>query len=369
MRHDRTGEVSMASVAEINGTVRGADDATDRARLRALRLWLFSVAGLVFVMILVGGATRLTDSGLSITEWKPVTGALLPFSEAAWLAEFEKYKQIPQYQLLNQGMSLAAFKHIYLWEWGHRFLGRLIGAAYLLPLLVFVAKGWVRGRFLAVLLGIGVLGGLQGAIGWIMVASGLKPGMTAVAPVKLMAHLMAASAIFVALIWVAVGLKLRPVQASERRLAFGASLVLAIVLVQIALGALVAGLDAGLAFNTWPLMDGGFAPQLDTLLPIKPLWLNVIESIAAVQFNHRLGAYVLLAVAFWHVYRSRRIAPDSPAARRAAILAMLVVIQAGIGIVTLLLVVPVWAGLLHQGFAMLLLGHATAHRRLLVQPA
>ncbi|CAH1660005.1 Heme A synthase [Hyphomicrobiales bacterium] len=359
----------MASVAEINGTVRGTDGAAGDARLRALRLWLFSVAGLVFLMILVGGATRLTDSGLSITEWKPVTGALLPFSEAAWLAEFEKYKQIPQYQLLNQGMSLAEFKHIYLWEWGHRFLGRLIGAAYLLPLIVFAAKGWVRGRFLAVLLGIGVLGGLQGAIGWIMVASGLKPGMTAVAPVKLMAHLMAASAIFVALIWVAIGLKPRPVHVSERRLAFGASLVLILILVQIALGALVAGLDAGLAFNTWPLMDGGFTPQLDTLLPIKPLWLNFIESVAAVQFNHRLGAYVLLAFAVWHVYQARRLAPGTPSARRAVVLAALVVVQAVIGIVTLLLVVPVWAGLLHQGFAMLLLGHATAHRRLLVKPA
>jgi len=331
----------------------------------AVRLWLFSVAMLVALMVLVGGATRLTESGLSITEWKPITGVLLPFSDQAWQAEFDKYKQIPQYALLNEGMTLAQFKHIYLWEWGHRLLGRLIGLVYLLPLIYFAIRGQIRGKFLLALLGIGVLGGLQGAIGWIMVASGLKPGMTAVAPVRLMTHLVTACLIYVALIWAATGLKPRPLTDAERRLAPGATLVLVLILLQIALGALVAGLDAGLVYNTWPLMDGRLIPEVAALFPVSPWWRNAFETVITVQFNHRIGGYLVLIAALLHAFAARRAAPGTRTARRATGMAAMVVVQAALGITTLVLVVPIWAALLHQGVAVLLLGHAAAHRRLL----
>src|SRR5690349_5817300 len=176
----------------------------------AVRIWLYALAALVVAMVAVGGATRLTGSGLSITEWKPVSGALPPLSDAAWSAAFEKYREIPQYELLNKGMTLAEFKFIYLWEWSHRLLGRMIGLAFFLPLVWFWLRGTIKGRLALTLLAIGALGGLQGAIGWIMVASGLEPGMVAVAPIKLMLHLVTASAILACLVWVAAGLGDRP---------------------------------------------------------------------------------------------------------------------------------------------------------------
>ncbi|MGV6872436.1 COX15/CtaA family protein [Pseudochelatococcus sp. B33] len=333
---------------------------------RAVRLWLAAVAALIVLMVIVGGATRLTGSGLSITEWRPVTGALLPLSESAWMAEFEKYRATPQYQLLNHGMTLAEFQFIYLWEWGHRQLGRLIGFVYLLPLVWFALRGVVRGGFLASLVAIGLLGGAQGGIGWIMVASGLTPGMTAVAPVKLMLHLVAACGLFVAVVWIMVGLRGPwPQVAAPRRLRTAATLLIAALLFQIALGALVAGLGAGLSYNTWPLMAERLVPEGHLLLQESPWWRNFAESIALVQFNHRIGAYVLLALALWHAWDAHRLAPGSKAARMARVLAMLVVGQAAIGITTLLLVVPLWAALLHQAMAVLMLGHAVAHRRML----
>lgn len=312
--------------------------------LNTVRSWLRAVAALVLLMVLVGGATRMTGSGLSITEWRPVTGVLLPFGEAAWLAEFEKYRAIPQYELVNRGMSLAAFKVIYAWEWGHRLLGRLIGIAYLLPLAVFWWRGIVRGRLVLALLGIGVLGGLQGAVGWIMVASGLEPGMVAVAPVKLMAHLTLAAVILALLVWMAEGLGARPKSAP------GAATALALaglVLLQIALGALVAGARAGLIHNTWPMMDGVFLPPAADLFAVRPFAENFVDNPTLVQLNHRLGAYLLLALAVWHWLRRR----DGGAA--AVLLA--VAAQAVLGIVTLLLAVPLWAGLAHQAVAMLVL--------------
>ncbi len=345
-----------------------AAPASSEADRRLVRIWLSAVAALIVLMVIVGGATRLTGSGLSITEWRPVTGALLPFSEAAWLVEFDKYRATPQYQLLNHGMSLGEFQFIYLWEWGHRQLGRLIGLVYMLPLLWFAARGVVRGRFLASLLFIGLLGGAQGGIGWIMVASGLTPGMTAVAPIKLMLHLVAACGLFVAVAWIMVGLRqprrdAAPVPAP--RLRTTATVLIAALLAQIALGALVAGLGAGLSFNTWPLMDGRLVPETFTLLPQSPWWRNLVESIALVQFNHRVGAYLLLALAVWHAWDARRAAPGTKTARMARVLALIVVGQAGIGIMTLLLVAPLWAALLHQAMAVLILGHAVAHRRMM----
>lgn len=333
---------------------------------RVVRFWLAAVSALIVLMVIVGGATRLTGSGLSITEWRPVTGALLPFSETAWMVEFDKYRATPQYQLLNHGMTLGEFQFIYLWEWGHRQLGRLIGAAYVLPLLWFAARGVVRGRFLASLLLIGLLGGAQGGIGWIMVASGLTPGMTAVAPVKLMLHLVAACGLFAAVAWIMVGLR-KPWAdvALPQRLRSTATLLIAAVLIQIALGALVAGLGAGLSYNTWPLMAERLIPESYLLLQETPWWRNFVESIALVQFNHRMGAYILLALALWHAWDAHRVLPASKTARMARVLAMLVIGQAAIGIMTLLLVAPLWAALLHQTMAVLMLGHAVAHRRMM----
>src|SRR5215218_5123775 len=212
--------------------------------LSAVRAWLTILATLVVLMVAVGGATRLTGSGLSITEWKPVTGAIPPLTEQAWMAEFEKYRQISQYELVNKGMTLSEFKFIYAWEWSHRQLGRLIGLVFFLPLVWFWARGVIKGRLALTVLGIGALGGLQGAIGWIMVASGLEPGMTAVAPIKLTLHLITASLIYASLIWVAAGLKpARTEPARTEPARHGPSrrmpgILMGLVLVQIALGGL-----------------------------------------------------------------------------------------------------------------------------------
>lgn len=326
-----------------------------------VRIWLAVMAFLVFAMVLIGGATRLTDSGLSITEWRPFMGAVPPFGDAAWAIEFEKYRQIPQYQLMNKGMSLAEFKFIYWWEWGHRQFGRFIGVAWFVPLLWFAAKGVVRGKLFWTLAFIGALGGLQGAIGWIMVNSGLQAGMVSVAPIKLTLHLTLACIIFTSIVWMWSRLGEARVKAVPVQVALGAKLMLAGLFAQIALGGLVAGLDAGLAFNTWPLMDGGFAPSWSTLFVQTPWLQNFAANVALVQFNHRTGAYMLLGLALWHVLSTRRLAPGSDAAFRAHLLAGLVLCQAALGVVTLLLQVPLWAGLAHQGLAVLMLGAAARH--------
>lgn len=331
-------------------------------RLAAVRRWLWAVIGLVFVMVLVGGATRLTGSGLSITEWRPVTGAIPPLTDAAWALEFEKYRQISQYQLVNKGMSLGEFQFIYWWEWGHRQLGRFIGLVYLAGFLWAVASRRVGWRTGLILFGMGLLLALQATIGWIMVASGLREGMTAVAPVKLTLHLTFACLFLASL--VAMVTWLTPRRRPELPLGGlrpWAALLLVLVFVQIALGGLVAGAKAGLSFNTWPLMDGGLAPSLATLFAVSPWLENFIDNIALVQFNHRMMAYALLAFVIWHAVLLRGRAPGSPAARRATALAGLVTAQAILGVVTLVLVVPLWAGLAHQGLAMVVLAMATVH--------
>ncbi|MGJ3262044.1 MAG: COX15/CtaA family protein [Salinarimonas sp.] len=329
----------------------------------AVRAWVWTLVLLVVAMVAVGGATRLTGSGLSITEWKPVTGALPPLSQSAWIAEFEKYRQIDQYRLLNAGMSLAEFQVIYWWEWGHRQLGRLLGLAFFLPLVFFWLKGAVSTRLAGGLLFIGGLGGLQATVGWIMVASGLEPGMTAVAPIKLTAHLGIASVILALLAWVATGLSVRERAPVSPAVARGAAILVALLFFQIALGGLVAGSRAGFAFNTWPLMDGGFAPALATLFAVEPLIENFVDNVALVQLNHRLVAYALLAFALWHAVAAWRAGPGGAAAKRAVALAGITTAQAALGVVTLLLVVPLWAGLAHQVLAMLILVMAMVHLR------
>jgi cytochrome c oxidase assembly protein subunit 15 len=352
----------MAVAASTDGVALARRPQTQS--LSAVRIWLYVLAALVVAMVAVGGTTRLTGSGLSITEWKPVTGAVPPLTEQAWLVEFEKYSQIPQYELLNKGMTLSEFKFIYAWEWGHRQLGRLIGLVFFLPLLWFWARGAIKGRLVLTLLAVGVLGGLQGAVGWIMVASGLEPGMTAVAPIKLTLHLMIASVILCCLVWVAAGMQERDASAREHRPgAFMPRVLLGLVLVQIALGGLVAGSRAGLTYNTWPLMDGAFIPPADALFIVHPWIENFVDNVALVQFNHRMMAYAVVAFALYHAWDARRAKPESKLARRATAIAGLSLAQMALGIVTLLLAVPLWAGLAHQVFAMIVLAMATAHAR------
>lgn len=335
-----------------------------RPHRRMVRIWLYVLAGLVVAMVALGGATRLTGSGLSITEWKPVTGALPPLSAADWAAEFEKYRDTPQYKILNEGMGLDSFKALYWWEWAHRLLGRLIGLAFFLPLIVFWLRGALDRRLGLGLLALGVIGAFQGAIGWIMVASGLQPGMTAVAPVKLALHLTTASLILAGLVWLAAGTRSTMLTPAPGRIRAGAIVLVALVLAQIALGGLVAGSHAGLAYNTWPTMNGRLVPPLDTLFATVPWIENFVDNLTLVQFNHRIVAYLVVLAAILHALDARLSAAGTGAARRAAGVAILTLGQMGLGIVTLLLAVPLWAALAHQVFAMAVLTMATAHARL-----
>ncbi|MGX1097672.1 COX15/CtaA family protein [Amorphus sp. MBR-141] len=329
----------------------------------ALRVWLLCVAALIVLMIVVGGATRLTDSGLSITEWKPIHGVIPPLGEAEWQEEFAKYRTIPEYQLINKGMSLDEFKNIFWWEWGHRFLGRFIGVAFFLPMVWFWARGQVPGWLKPRLVGLLCLGGLQGAVGWWMVASGLVDRVD-VSQYRLATHLTLACIILAAIVWTAESLRIRgvgrldPLPAGLRATA---RVGVVLVLLQIFLGGLVAGLDAGMVYNTWPLMDGALIPS--GLLFQDPWWINAFENTLTVQFDHRLVAYVLLAFAVFQGWLVRRQAPASRAARRTAIFAGLVVFQAVVGITTLLTVVPLELGLLHQFTAAIVLWAAVVHAR------
>ena len=334
-----------------------------------VRIWLWTVAGLIFAMILVGGATRLTDSGLSITEWKPVVGALPPLSEQAWQAELEKYRQIPEYQLINKGMSLDEFKAIYWWEWGHRLLGRLIGFAFLIPLVWF----WVRGRIGPALkpklAGLFVLGGLQGALGWYMVKSGLVDRVD-VSQYRLAAHLGLAVLIYAWIVWLVVEPGKRKSAATGKSgfssMAVAAGVLTLLIYVQIILGAFVAGIDAGMAYNTWPLMDGALIPS--GLLLMTPWYLNPFENALAVQFNHRMVAYAIVAFALLHVVAVlRREAGETGIS--AIILLLAVAGQVGLGIWTLLAQVPIDLGLAHQAGAIVLLTVALWHLRRLVAGA
>jgi len=285
----------MASIAESTneqgGTAR-ADDASHAA----LRLWLYAVAGLILAMVLVGGATRLTNSGLSITEWKPLLGTIPPLSAADWQDAFAKYQQIPEYQIINKGMSLADFKAIYWWEWAHRFLGRFIGAAFFVPFLIFWVRGAIPKGLMPKLAVIFLLGGAQGALGWYMVKSGLVD-RTDVSQYRLAAHLGLAVLIYGATLWVAFGLSLRTPAAEPLpgRLKAMAALFVGLVFLQIILGGFVAGTDAGLSHNTWPLMDGAIIPG--GLGAMQPWYLNPFENVLTVQFDHRMLAYAIVLLA------------------------------------------------------------------------
>jgi heme a synthase len=337
--------------------------ALSAARCRIVRLWLLAVAALVFVTVLVGGATRLTESGLAIVEWKPVTGILPPLSQQAWQAEFQKYQTIPQYRELNRGMSLADFKTIYWWEWTHRLLGRLIGAAFLLPFLFFLWRGWIEARWRAWLWAIFGLGAFEGTVGWWMVASGLSDRVS-VSPYWLAFHLTLGCVIYAALLWTAQQLVPLPAIDAPRRIRAGAVALLILVLVQISLGALVAGLDAGLTYNTWPLIDGAFVPAAARLWFLEPAWRNIFENSLTAQFDHRMAAYVLWIGALLHAID---VAGRAPGLLRGALtLAMAITLQAGIGILTLLHQAALPLALLHQGMAMVVLTIAVLHAARLI---
>ncbi len=340
--------------------LRSEIDRTDRNR-RQIRGWLVVVLFTLFALVLVGGATRLTESGLSITEWKPIHGVIPPLSAAEWEEEFQLYQRIPQYQQINKGMTVGEFKTIFWWEWAHRLLARTIGVIFAVPLAFFWFTGRVERRLRWPLLGILALGGFQGFIGWWMVSSGLVE-RTDVSQYRLATHLVIACLIFAACMWIQRGLCPHTGDAAPTDRSRKMAAIIAIMsLFQIYLGALVAGLDAGFSYNTWPLMDGAWIPS-DLFLQ-HPWWINVFENPKTVQFVHRIGAYVLFALALMHVIASVRAAPHSTHARRSVVLFALVLIQAAIGVTTLLLQVPVGWGVLHQGGALVVLGFAIAHWR------
>src|ERR1700733_3390079 len=302
---------------------------------RAIRLWLYAVAALVLAMVLVGGATRLTESGLSITEWQPVMGVVPPLDDSQWQLEFEKYQAIPQYRELNNGMSLDAFKTIYWWEWTHRLIGRTIGVAFFLPFLWFLWRGWIGPGLRTRLWVIFGLGALQGAAGWWMVASGLADRVE-VSQYRLATHLILACVIYVALLWTAQRLDEQPSMAAPTRIRFGAVGLLVLVLAQIYLGALVAGLRAGHIYNTWPLIDGALLPDASRLFFDVTVWRNFFENSLTVQFDHRMLAYAIFLVALIHAFDVASSRKRGPLVASALALAAAVTLQAGLGVLTLI---------------------------------
>jgi len=305
---------------------------------------------LIAAMVLVGGATRLTESGLSIVEWKPVTGALPPLGQSEWEQAFAAYKQIPQYRQLNAGMTLSDFKTIFWWEWSHRLLGRVIGAVYLLPFLYFLWRGGMSAELRRRLWLIFGLGALQGAVGWWMVASGLSERIE-VSQYRLATHLVLALLIFAAIVWTLRRLGDRPpLQVSARMKITSATLVV-LTFVQLYLGAMVAGLRAGLVYNTWPLIDGGFVPSSARLWFETPWWRNLFENALTVQFEHRMTAYALFLLAALHAFDLLRAKAPHAAISGALWLLAAVTLQAVLGILTLLNQVPILLALSHQAVA------------------
>ncbi|SDR12315.1 COX15/CtaA family protein [Pseudovibrio sp. Tun.PSC04-5.I4] len=334
-----------------------AKEISDR---RQIRVWLLFICFIILCMVVVGGATRLTESGLSITEWKPIHGAIPPLNAQEWAVEFEKYRQIPQYKLLNDGMSLGEFKNIFWWEWGHRLLGRVIGLFFFVPLVWFWARGqvssWLKPRLVVAF----ALGGLQGAIGWWMVASGLVNRVD-VSQYRLAIHLSVACILFAYLYYFAGVLKQRADLKMDDWSEFGKGLgtaygLVGLVLFQLFLGGLVAGLNAGLTFNTWPLMDGQIIPS--GLFVMSPAWANFFENVMMVQFQHRMVAYALVLVVFLQGFYLVRANRDDALKRNASWLMVAIIVQVVLGVLTLLGMVPMDRALAHQAMALIVLALA-----------
>lgn len=313
---------------------------------RWVSYWLILIAAMIAAMVVVGGATRLTGSGLSITEWNPIMGAIPPLSHADWQALFEKYQQSSQFKLQNSSMTLGEFEFIFWWEWAHRLLGRLIGVVFFVPFVIFATLHMLPRRIWGRLITIFILGGLQGALGWYMVASGLVDRVS-VSQYRLAAHLTLAAIILAFVIWVTFSLSRSHEKPSNAR-QWTALILVPLLLLQIAAGGFVAGLDAGQGYNTWPLMDGALIP--DGLGAMRPWWANLFENALTVQFDHRLLAYMIFVLVILHALSTRTIS--------SIILAIFVVGQVALGITTLLLHVPLDTALAHQFGAIFVLASA-----------
>ena len=330
----------------------------------AVRAWLLVIALLVIAMVAVGGATRLTDSGLSITEWRPIMGTLPPLSTADWASAFEKYKQIPEYREVNHGMSLAEFKTIFWWEWGHRLLGRVIGLAFAVPMIWFWWQRRIPPGYHARLALLFALGGLQGFIGWYMVQSGLSERV-GVSQYRLALHLCVAFLILAGLVWTYLDLAPQRTEIVFSSAPSGtwslAAALTVLLFLQVALGAFVAGTKAGLIYTTWPLMEEQFIP--DGLYSLSPWYVSLFEDHLTIQFNHRMLAYGLIVLAGVHAFRVARLDDDRVSAS-ALLLAVLMVVQAGLGIWTLLSVdgaIPIGLGIMHQTLAAILFATSVWH--------
>ncbi len=341
---------------------------------KAVGIWLLAIALIILAMVTIGGLTRLTGSGLSITEWDPIMGVIPPLNQAQWAEAFDKYQKIPQYILENRGMSLEGFKGIFWWEWTHRLLGRLLGAAFIIPFLWFAWTGAIRKSDWPRMLILFLLGGLQGFIGWWMVESGLETRVS-VSQYRLAIHLGTALLLLVAILWIALeylrDLKTKPHGAGAKPgevdagspsgfatgknfRAFGFA---ALVYVQMLLGALVAGLHAGLIYNTWPDMDGRVFPEHPFFF--SPWWINFFRNPGLAQFDHRIGAYIVAGFAVWIFARGVRL--SGYAKKSAKLVAAITAFQVGLGIFTLLLQAPEALAALHQVTAAALLCAAVWH--------
>jgi len=329
----------------------GVIDAAQSGARGAIRIWLMVLFGLVTLMIAVGGLTRLTDSGLSITDWDPIAGAIPPLSAADWDAAFTAYKGIPEYELQNKGMSLSEFKAIYWWEWGHRFLGRFVGVVWALGFITFWAQKKIPPGWTGRLLVLGALGGLQGVIGWWMVASGLEGERVDVASYRLATHLGLAFIILGLIAWYVLRLGrtsadlLQARRVKDARLVTWGVVLVALAFVQILLGALVAGIDAGRTWAEWPLMDGGFGPPDPWM--IDPLWRNFFENPGLVQWIHRTSGYAVfvLGIAAWFIARRSAIRTLRGAF---TVVAVGLLLQIALGVMTVLYSAPWHLALLHQ---------------------
>ena len=341
----------MVAIERTTNTAR-------RGSNRAVAYWLFVIAGMIAVMVLVGGLTRLTGSGLSITEWRPVTGAIPPLSDADWQAEFARYQGTPQYDLLNRGMGLAAFKSIYWWEWTHRLLGRLIGVAFAVPFIAFLWQRRIDRALAGRLAVMFLLGAGQGALGWWMVQSGLVEARVAVSQYRLAAHLGLAIILFGYIFWTAlevIGARTTAIAGASQfrsRVFVFAGLILA----QMLLGAFVAGLDAGQAFSTWPTYAGVWIPP--GLYDLSPWWINHFENHALVHFQHRTLGYVVAAAAVWLYLSVRAIGPDKPLKIAGAHVVVLTALQIALGVFTVMSGVALPLAALHQIVALALLACA-----------
>ncbi|MET3560558.1 cytochrome c oxidase assembly protein subunit 15 [Bartonella japonica] len=329
---------------------------------KQIRVWLYSILVLCLAIVLVGGATRLTGSGLSITEWKPIHGVIPPIGVDQWQEEFSKYQQIAQYKLLNRDMTLSAFKVIFWWEWAHRILGRLVGLVALFGLIWFWATKRIEKNMLFQLSIVPILIALQGAIGWWMVASGIgQSNLTSVSQYRLAFHLITACFVIIFVTYLSRGLAEYSEEPANQKVQYFAGWFVVLILIEVYFGALVAGLHAGKVYNTWPLMDGQIIP--DGLLQHSPVWLNLFENSLTVQFTHRLFAYFLFIVAIIHALYVQKNVPHSTHSRRAFFMCMMIIVQAFLGVFTLLHEVPISLGLIHQSVALILLCFSVAHWR------